>query len=206
MSGRAMAETDDGAADVYLAQSAVACPSARDALTRRLGPRVRKLVASFVRNDADAEDASQAALIEILRAMPSFRGESRLEAWADRIAVRTAIRLARTRRLLAVRRHDAVDPDELPSPSVDDGGDALPRSLRAYLDALPEVRRSVLVLRHALGYSVQEIAELTGTSVNTVKDRLLAARHEVRRMVRRELVTSGSGSGAAVQSRRGKSS
>jgi RNA polymerase sigma-70 factor (ECF subfamily) len=200
MSGRAMVEAEDAAQDVHLAQSALSCPTARDALTRRLGPRVFRLVASFVRNDADAEDASQAALIEILRAMPSFRGESRLEAWADRIAVRTAIRLARAWRLASVRRHDAVDPDELPTPSLDDAAEALPRSLLSYLDALPEARRSVLVLRHVLGYSVQEVAELTGVSVNTVKDRLLAARHEVRRMVRRELVTNSDASG-----RRGKS-
>jgi RNA polymerase sigma-70 factor, ECF subfamily len=189
MSGRPMIEVDEAEEDMLLAQSALTCERARDLLTRRLGPRVKRLAASFLRDDADAEDASQAALLEILRAMPSFRGESKLETWADRIAVRTAIRLARSRRLSAVRMMPELDPDELAAPTGEQASaDALPRSLLRYLDALPEARRTVLVLRHALGYSVQEISELTGVSINTVKDRLLAARHEVRKMVRRELL------------------
>jgi RNA polymerase sigma-70 factor (ECF subfamily) len=187
-----MVEAEEGEGDMHLAQSALSCPTTRDLLTRRLRPRVQRLVASFLRNAADAEDATQAAMLEILRAMPSFRGESRLETWADRIAVRTAIRLARVRRLASVRTHDLVDPDELPSPGLDRASaESLPRSLLVYLDALPEARRTVLVLRHALDYSLQEIAELTGASVNTVKDRLLCARQEVRKMVRRETALSG---------------
>jgi len=202
MSGRAMFEAEEGEGDVHLAQSALTCRSTCDALTRRLRPRVLRLVSSFLRDPADAEDATQAALLEILRAMPGFRGESKLETWADRIAVRTAIRAARTRRLASVRTHDLVDPDELPGQSSDStSAEALPRSLLVYLDALPEARRTVLVLRHALGYSVQEIAELTCASVNTVKDRLLAARHEVRKMVRKEIALS---SRSALE-RRGKS-
>jgi DNA-directed RNA polymerase specialized sigma24 family protein len=86
-----------------------------------------------------------------------------------------------------VRSHGGVDPDALASPAHGaQGADALPRSLRSYLDALPEVRRTVLVLHHAMGYSLQEIADLTAVSINTVKDRLLSARDEVRKMVRRE--------------------
>lgn len=201
MSGRAMIEAEDGEGDMHVAQSAVRCADTREALTRRLRPRVLRLVAGFLRDPADAEDASQVALLEILRAIPSFRGESKLETWADRIAVRTAIRMARSRRLASVRNQGELDPDDLPAPSFEPSAcDALPRSLRAYLDALPEARRTALVLRHALGYSVLEIAELTGVSVNTVKDRLLAARHEVRRMVRRESLLDAS----TEPSRRGR--
>lgn len=187
MSGQTTVTADDDEGDIRLAQTALTCRETQDLLTRRLRPRVQRLVASFLRNPADAEDGTQAALLEILRAIPSFRGESRLEAWADRIAVRTAIRLARSRRLAAVRTHDSFDPDQLAMPRTEaPSSDGLPRALTAYLDALPEARRTALVLRHALGYSVQEVSELTGVSVNTVKDRLLAARQEVRKMVRRE--------------------
>jgi RNA polymerase sigma-70 factor, ECF subfamily len=181
-----MVDPESGEADIDLAQGALTCASTRDALTRRLWPRVQRLVASFVRDRADADDAAQLALLEILRAISSYRGEAKLESWADRIAVRTAIRVARTRRLAAVRQ-DALEPDQLAQPDVESMGEELPRALSSYLDALPEARRTALVLRHALGYSVQEIAELTGCSENTVKDRLLSARHEVRRMVRRDV-------------------
>ncbi len=157
----------------------------------RLHPRVQRLARTFLRNPADADDASQAAMLEILRAASAFRGESRLESWADRIAVRTAIRMARTRRLAAVRSADGCEPDELPGAGGETRDDELPRPLLAYLDALPEARRTVLVLRHVVGCSVQEIAEPTGVSTNTVKDRLLTARHEVRKMVRRDLAVRG---------------
>jgi RNA polymerase sigma-70 factor, ECF subfamily len=186
--GRAMVEDDSGA---RLAQEAATDPVARDALARRLGPRVRRLSASLLRSAHDAEDAAQLALLDIVRSASNFRGESTLEAWADRIAVRTAIRVARTRRLASVRSEAGIEPDDLPGPSPTSAvAEGLPRSIVAYLDELPEVRRTVLVLRHAMGYSVNEIAEYMGVSPNTVKDRLLAARDQVRRMVRREL-TSG---------------
>jgi RNA polymerase sigma-70 factor (ECF subfamily) len=187
MSGRAMQEDADGDADVQLARHAATNPVARELLARRLHVRVRRLAAAFLRNAADADDASQLAMLAILRALVTFRGESKLEAWADRIAVRTVVRVARERRLASVRGHHGVDPDALPGPAHErSGAEALPSALRVYLDALPEVRRTVLVLRHALGYSVQEVADLTGVSINTVKDRLLCAREDVRRMVRRE--------------------
>jgi RNA polymerase sigma-70 factor (ECF subfamily) len=58
--------------------------------------------------------------------------------------------------------------------------------VREYLDRLSEPARTVLVLRHGFEYSIEEIAELTGVSPNTVKDRLLRAREAIRRIVRRE--------------------
>jgi RNA polymerase sigma-70 factor (ECF subfamily) len=184
---RAMAEDDS---DAQLAREAATDPAAREVLARRLGPRVRRLAASLLRGAHDADDAAQQALLEIVRSAPAFRGESTLEAWADRIAVRTAIRLARARRLASVRSEGSVDPDELPGAHAPEGvSEGLPRSIVAYLDELPEARRTVLVLRHAMGYSIQEIAEYTDVSPNTVKDRLLAARDQVRKMVRRELAT-----------------
>lgn len=189
-----MAEDGD---DTRLARDAATDPLARDAIARRLGPRVRRLASSLLRSAHDAEDAAQLALLEIVRSAPGFRGESTLESWADRIAVRTAIRIARDRRLASVRTEAAVEPDDLAAPDLPGGaGEALPRSILAYLDELPEARRTVLVLRHAMGCSVQEIAETTGVSVNTVKDRLLAARDQVRKMVRRDLAARPNGRSA----------
>lgn len=174
--------------DARLAHQAATDPTARDVIARRLGPRVQRICRSLLRSPHDSEDAAQLALLEIVRAAPGFRGESSLEAWADRIAVRTAIRVARERRLASVRTEGGVEPDDLPEPIAStEAAEGLPRSVLAYLADLPEARRTVLVLRHAMGYSVQEIAEHTGVSVNTVKDRLLSAREQVRRMVRREL-------------------
>ena len=43
------------------------------------------------------------------------------------------------------------------------------------------------MLKHALGYTTEEIAELTDKPVGTVKDRLVAARKQIRRLITREL-------------------
>jgi RNA polymerase sigma-70 factor (ECF subfamily) len=192
MSGWAVQDDEDGEGDLRLAQHAASDPLARDMLARRLSARVRRLTGVFLRNPQDADDAAQAAMLEILRVSSAFRGQGTLEAWADRITARIAIRAARAHRLASVRSGTYVDPDEIAGPDVESAPDALPRPVFAYLDSLPEARRSALVLRHALGYSIGEIAELTGVSVNTVKDRLLSAREAVRRLVRRDVALRSS--------------
>jgi RNA polymerase sigma-70 factor (ECF subfamily) len=66
-----------------------------------------------------------------------------------------------------------------------------------YLNELPDKQRTALVLRHVMGHSVGEIAELTGTSPNTVKDRLLRGAREMRRLIRRDLAIGTGKKGAA---------
>lgn len=160
---------------------------AQRAVVERLRRRVQTVALTVLGNAMDAEDAAQNGMMEILRSAGSFRGEN-LTAWADRIAVRTAMRYARQRRVRAAR-HDELEPDELPGSSPDlSPNAALPRPLLEYVGELPEARRVVLVLRHVMGYSIAEIAELTETSPNTVKDRLVHARAELRKRLRRDLM------------------
>ncbi|MCA9695062.1 MAG: hypothetical protein KC636_36115, partial [Myxococcales bacterium] len=64
-------------------------PLAREQLVRRLLSRVRRATRALLRDPADADDATQLCLIELLRSAASFRGEGSLEAWSDRIVVRT---------------------------------------------------------------------------------------------------------------------
>jgi RNA polymerase sigma-70 factor (ECF subfamily) len=61
------------------------------------------------------------------------------------------------------------------------------------LAELPEAQRTALVLRHVMGYSVSEIAEMTEASPNTVKDRLLRGSREMRRSIRRDLAIGRKG-------------
>jgi len=166
-------------------------PSGREALVQRVGPRVRVIAVAILGNRADAEDAIQATWVEILTSTAAYRGEN-LNAWADRIAARTAMRHARQRRLRATR----VDPEsdlemvQASAPVATFPGHDLPRPLLDYLADLVEQRRLVLVMRHVLGYSIAEISELTEAPVNTVRDRLLQARAQLRRAIRRDLAVA----------------
>ncbi len=155
------------------------------ALLRR---RVRTISFAILGHPEDAEDASQNILMELLRSAGAYRGGN-LNAWADRIAVRTAVRYARQRRMRAAREDSAVDPDAFAPPVHSSFRHTIPRPILAYLGELPEARRTALVLRHVLDYGIAEIAVMTEVSPNTVKDRLLSARRQIRKCVRRDLAT-----------------
>lgn len=160
--------------------------AAQEHLVALLRRRVRTISLAVLGHREDAEDATQNALVEILRSTSSYRGGS-LTAWADRIAVRTAARHARKRRVRAAKEVSAIEEALGTFASPAPVEHSIPRPLLEYLEELPETRRTVLVLRHVLEYSISEIAELTESSPNTVKDRLLAARAQVRKTVRREV-------------------
>src|SRR5688572_16542621 len=76
--------TPDTQADVKL-MAAVAAkdPAAERELALRLGPRVRRITGLLCQAPADADDAAQTALIEILRSAGGFRFATSLERWAE---------------------------------------------------------------------------------------------------------------------------
>lgn len=158
---------------------------ARRLIVEQLSRRVRGIALSILGNSVDAEDATQSIFLELFQSLSSFKGENLLP-WADRIAVRTAVRQARSRRVRSARSA-IVDPEELTAETAAPADHRVPRAIIDYLSELPEARRVALVLRHVMGYSVEEIAELTEASPNTVKDRLHQAREQVRKTLRREL-------------------
>lgn len=161
---------------------------AQRVLAHRLAARVQRVAQRLLNQRADADDAAQLALIEILRSAESFRDESSIERWADRITVRTSLRFAREQRKRPWFLASRVDAEHIRA-QADDAtpSEDTPRRLDAYLSELPSARREVLVLKHALGYTTDEIAELLGTPIGTVKDRLVAARKQIRKLIVREL-------------------
>jgi RNA polymerase sigma-70 factor (ECF subfamily) len=193
---RAQVRDASDAGDVSLMELVARCdPDAESRLVYRLLGRVQRATAALVPNPADKDDAAQVCMLEILRSARSYRGVGSIEAWSDRIVVRTALRFAKRRRRAEQRLDASADPDRIDSGGHDDPlSDNLPRTVRDYLAQLSEPRRTAIVLRHVLGYSIDEIASITRVSPNTVKDRLLTARREFRRLVRRDQVV---GTGAA---------
>lgn len=140
---------------------------ALDALVRELEPYVGRICAGVCLDAAD--DAAQEALIAIVRHLPSLRSPHALRAWARRIAVREALRLARHGKTVP------IDPSELDvSASVPDG--ATETDVRAVLERLPPHQRAVLVLRHLEQLTEAEMADALGVEHGTVKSRLHRAR------------------------------
>jgi RNA polymerase sigma-70 factor (ECF subfamily) len=150
-------------------------------------PRVYSLARRMVGNDADAEDVTQDVLLQVVRKLTTFRGESELGTWLHRITVNAA---------LALRRRQAHRPELHLEVSLDciatQGGDsgavpeskALNRELRQHLERaiarLPEMYRDVFVLADVEELPNAEIGELLKLSLPAVKSRL----HRARLMVR----------------------
>jgi len=132
----------------------------------------------------DVDDMTQRSLIEVLGACGTYRGESTVEAWADRITTRTVMRLIKRSRLSEAREQGVDEVPEYPEWSRDIQNPAevsdQRRAMATLLARLPEERREAMVLKHVHGYSVEEIAAATQTKVNTVRDRLRVARAELR--------------------------
>ena len=151
----------------------------RDAL-RAVSPDVLAISRSVLGSGADAEDAAQESLIAIARAFESFRGDGSWRGFCRRIAVRTAMRLAKRRRA----RIDAGElVEEVAASSAD--GDPLQARRRAFLRGLlqtiPEEQSQALVMRYMLGYSLQETAEAMEVPVNTVRSRVRLGREALSR-------------------------
>jgi RNA polymerase sigma-70 factor, ECF subfamily len=162
--------------------------AAKRELLLRVLPTIRGATRTLLPQRADADDATQQAMLDLLGGLDGFRGDGSLSAWARIIAVRAALRHAARQR----RHASLVDPEPVldahpaTEPHDDPLVEQLPRSVRAYLGELPPVQRQALVLRHGLGYTVPELAELCGESVNTIKSRLVTARKALRKLVRRD--------------------
>ena len=180
------------AALLSLARAAVSDAEAMANLLHGIAPAVSRAVRVVLGPHAvDLDDVKQQALLNVMRAIPAFRGECHPAGFASRIAVHTARRRARGQRLVfrdalqiseagltAARR-----PDEL----------ALYRRhfVRDLLLRLPEQQAEVLALHVILGHSLPEIAAATSTPLATVKSRLRLAKEYLRKVLDDEAPTRG---------------
>jgi RNA polymerase sigma-70 factor (ECF subfamily) len=168
-------------------------PKAEAELVRRIIGPVRARARLLTRSKADADDATQTAVVEILRSAANFRGEGSLAGWCERITVRTTLRLQRRQDRQVAAIDHAINPDDVSAATPEvELSEAIPGGeVEGYLLELSDDRHKALVLRHVLGHSVDEIAEQTGVSPNTVKDRLRMARKQVRQSIRqREVIAA----------------
>lgn len=172
--------------DQRLAQAAAAGDhAARREVAQRLYERVLSTV-RYLRGDRpDTPDLVQACLVELLRALAGFRGESQLETWADRIAVRTTMRELRReqRRRDSGEERESAGPLPVEDPEVSLGRERMASHMGRLLQKLSLRRRQVMVLRVVHGYSMPEIAALTDARLHNVQNDYRAARKQLRRLV-----------------------
>ncbi|AGA77998.1 RNA polymerase sigma factor [Echinicola vietnamensis] len=127
-------------------------------------------------NEEDlAHDALQEAFIEIFKGIKKFRGECTLGFWMKRIAIRKAIKLAKSRILFTPLDQVTALPDRTPLDGWIDG-----ELLDVAIRELPTGCRSVFLLIEVEGYKHAECAALLSISENTSKSQLSYAKKLLR--------------------------
>ena len=148
---------------------------------------------AILKNEADAEDAAQEAVLKAFTNLAKFRGDSKFSTWMIRIATNEALMKLRQQR--RQKLHDSLD-----EPRNDEEGDYIPRdfadwreipseamqkkelrqALSRALASLTPKHRQVFVLRDVQHFTIAETAELLGIRESAVKTRLLRARLQMR--------------------------
>lgn len=131
------------------------------------------------------EDVAHDAAYTVVERLPEFRGESTVLGFARRIALLTAMNARRRDRAQKrARDRDSADPDtfaaKLASPETQIAAEGALPVIRALIDDLPEPQAEAFALHVLLGYTVAEIAELSGAPIETVRSRLRLAKQTLR--------------------------
>jgi RNA polymerase sigma-70 factor (ECF subfamily) len=157
---------------------------ALDQVLRHHYDRVFAVCRRMLGSDADAADATQEALIAIVRGLPRFDGRSRFSTWVYRIAVNSAIdeqRRQRRRRQVGLGSWTSDLPGVEPGvatvvadSSIEQAADRL--DVDAALLRLPVEFRAPVVLRDLCGLDYAEIAEVLDLPAGTVRSRIWRGR------------------------------
>jgi len=160
----------------------------------------------YVKDEEEANDVTQEALLLAYRHQASFRGDSRFTTWLYRIAATTALMHLRKRRRtpLMVSTDAPVEGEDTPREEARDGA-ASPEEASASSEAVAlaedELRAmgdkypAIFAMRFLDGYSESEIARRLHLNVSTVKTRAYRARAHLRRA----LDAAGAGNDAVKQ-------
>ena len=147
---------------------------------------------SLLKNEADAEDVAQEAVLKAFKNLSRFRQESKFSTWIIQISINEAkMKLRKDRRHLydsidnsqASEEGDYIPKDfadwrEIPSEALEQK--QLRKALTKALESLPEKYRTVLILRDIQHLNISETAQVLGISEANVKTRLSRARLQMR--------------------------
>lgn len=177
---------------------------ALELLMTRYSGRVYRLAFGITRNEADAEEIVQDVFLTLFRKIDTFEERSALGTWIYRVTANASLIKRRGKRVeLEVHLEDYLprfledghregDRDVLCadwSQRPDEAAQAVETRavLTQALERLPDTYRAVVLLRDLEGLSNEEVAEVLGESVASVKSRLHRARMALREQLTRAL-------------------
>ena len=151
-------------------------------LVERYQDRIFSLARHYTRNAVEVEDLVQDTFLKAFSRLDTFQGQSSFFTWLYRIGVNTILDGLKRRGRSPVRTVEDPEilatpgPTRISGPSADMEREEIARITHAVLDELPEIFRTVLVMREFEEMAYQDIAEVLGISIGTVESRLFRAR------------------------------
>jgi RNA polymerase sigma factor (sigma-70 family) len=152
------------------------------------------IVNRIVHNDEAARDLVQETFMKAFGSLATYRSEFRFSTWLYKIAANSSIDYLRKRRIQALSLDAPMDtgdgqleievPDETHNPELLLVRKQQRFSIEEAIDSLPPKYREVIVYRHKDDKSYEEIADLLGIPVGTVKARIFRARELLKRKLR----------------------
>jgi RNA polymerase sigma-70 factor (ECF subfamily) len=171
-------------------------------LVARYDDRVYRLAFRIARNETEAKEIVQDTFLSVWRKLDGFKGDAQFSSWLYRVTANAALM-----RLRSLRRHAEISTEELDPGFLDRAAPTfgqlgspgenwakrpddelqsaeLRDHIQAAVDSLPEIYRTVFLIRDVDGLSTEETADALGISVPTVKTRLHRARMALREAIR----------------------
>jgi len=187
--------TTDREGDQLLVERARAGERAAfDELVSKYQRRLMRLLARLLSDQTEAEDVVQDTFIKAYKALPHFRGDAAFYTWLYRIGINTAKNALLNRKRHAtgpiepaVARAEPPDEDRLRdinTPESELASKQIAETVNAAMDALPIDLRTTIALREIEGMSYEEISEIMGCPIGTVRSRIFRAREAIAKKLR----------------------
>lgn len=168
--------------------------TAFDIIVLRHKDRIFNLCLRFLGNYHEAEDTAQDIFVKAYGSLKSFRFESSFFTWLYRIAVNTCKNKIKSREFRIKKLSSGMDnPGEsiglgmaerldgpVSNPVSDLEKKETMKALQQAIDSLPSDQKSVVILRDIQGMSYEEIADITGFKLGTLKSKLSRARNTLK--------------------------
>lgn len=164
-------------------------------LVQKYQRKLGRLLSRMIRDQSEVEDVVQEAFVKAYRALPNFRGDSAFYTWLYRIGINTAKNylVAMGRRPQVVTEIEVEDAENYDSgaelrttdtPETELMSKQVAQTVNDTVAALPEELRTAITLREIEGLSYEEIANLMGCPIGTVRSRIFRARETIAEKLR----------------------
>jgi RNA polymerase sigma-70 factor (ECF subfamily) len=170
--------------------------AAFERVVREHGGSLLVVARRLLRNEDEAREALQDAMVSAFRSHAQFEGTSRVSTWLHRIVINSCLMRLRRRKAKAEvsmeewlpafqpdGHHEATFTDWSPAADAMIEQEELRAHVRRSIDRLPDTYRSVLLLRDIEGLAIEDVASALGITANAVKIRLHRARQALRTLL-----------------------